>query len=405
MRLVLLVSVATVHGAWLSLPSRITSRTRSPVACAAWTTHETDEGATYYFNAATGESTWEPPPSVATGAAGDDDGSWSEHTTEEGETYFYNSVDGSSSWELPAGARVAEASPPDPSSTTSDVELREHWLDPAASRQQRSLGGYLRNGELVVEVPNVASVAELEALLAAGVAACDVQRERSGTAPADGKNRFSVSDAQAFEAEVVLNCEEVLLRVLDRVDEQMPSVYEELFKPSDEWMSRQAKPAQGRQLMDSPPDYLVETCPTLRDLYMAGELEWSEGEPAINVYTTDGGFGTHKDHMALTMLIPLTAPTAFSGGGTGFWAGNGQTDESPEGPPTTVLKPALGAALVFGGDVTHAGMPVADGLRSVMVASFSTRTPSSPEERVHGLQFATSSSSLREQSRLRHNLS
>ena len=37
-------------------------------------------------------------------------------------------------------------------------------------------------------------------------------------------------------------------------------------------------------MADSPPEYLVETCPSLRDLYMAGELEWSEGEPAINVY-------------------------------------------------------------------------------------------------------------------------
>ena len=36
---------------------------------------------------------------------------------------------------------------------------------------------------------------------------------------------------------------------------------------------------------------LQDACPSLRDLYMAGELEWSEGEPAINVYTA-GGFPT-----------------------------------------------------------------------------------------------------------------
>ena len=82
---------------------------------------------------------------------------------------------------------------------------------------------------------------------------------------------------------------------------------------------------------------------------MAGELEWSEGEPAINVYSAGGGFGTHKDHMALTVLIPLTAPaTDFSGGGTGFWSA---LDEEmmggvPSGSPTKVLKPPIGTALM-----------------------------------------------------------
>ena len=187
-----------------------------------------------------------------------------------------------------------------------------------------------------------------------------------------------------------------------------------------------------------PPPDLAERCPSLRDLYMAAELEWSEGEPAINVYTSDGYFGAHKDHLALTVLIPLTAPsTDFEGGGTGFWAGNSAVGEDPRGSETAAhahrrtrrhsraveaasvglrtssspLLPAatrrllptaqvvrhlavcylhVGTALLFGGDVTHAGLPVAGGLRSVFVASFSTRTPASPPDRVHGLQMAPS---------------
>ena len=132
---------------------------------------------------------------------------------------------------------------------------------------------------------------------------------------------------------------------------------------------------------------------------MSGELEWSEGEPAINVYTASGQFGPHADHLALTVLIPLSCPSSFAGGGTGFWArehaGSGggglpfddnKVMAMPDGPPTHVLKPALGTALLFGGDVTHAGMPVESGLRSVFVASFSTRTAASPEDRVQGLQ-------------------
>ena len=34
-------------------------------------------------------------------------------------------------------------------------------------------------------------------------------------------------------SQVVLGCEELLLRILDRVDEQLPSVYGSLFAPSE----------------------------------------------------------------------------------------------------------------------------------------------------------------------------
>ena len=111
------------------------------------------------------------------------------------------------------------------------------------------------------------------------------------------------------------------------------------------------------------------------------------GEPAINVYEEGGYFGAHKDHLALTVLIPLTSPGEnFGGGGTGYWRGNRESSENPTEEPDLILKPAAGSALVFGGDVTHAGMPVASGYRSVFVCSFSTRTPASPADRLHGMQ-------------------
>ena len=97
--------------------------------------------------------------------------------------------------------------------------------------------------------------------------------------------------------------------------------------------------------------------------------------------------------MALTILIPLVNPEeSFSGGGTGFWAGNRETSENPGTPPDLVLKPPAGTALVFGGDVTHSGMPVQDGLRSVLVCSFSTKTPASNPDRLHGLHAPPSTS-------------
>ena len=276
---------------------------------------------------------------------------------------------------------------------TSLSALEEVWLNPLDS-DTKPVGECIQLGDVVVCMPGVASEAELQSLLNAGIAACNAGAKSFGYGESDGitgRNRLPVSET--FAPEVVSRCEEILLRVMDRVDEEMPSVYQTLFRASDSWTARQPLNAQGEQPDTAPPDYLAETCPTLRDLYQAGELEWSEGEPAINVYAAGGQFGTHKDHLALTVLIPLSAPDDFAGGGTGFWSRGRAESESPEAPPTTVLTPPLGTALLFGGDVTHAGMPVASGLRSVFVASFSTRTAASAENRVLGLQGAPSATS------------
>ena len=69
------------------------------------------------------------------------------------------------------------------------------------------------------------------------------------------------------------------------------------------------------------------------------------------------------------------------GGGTSFWsATEGEVSRasgaralhvSPQSAPAFVLTPPAGTALVFGGNVTHAGESVLDGERTVFVASFS----------------------------------
>ena len=78
-----------------------------------------------------------------------------------------------------------------------------------------------------------------------------------------------------------------------------------------------------------------------------------------------------KSPKGAALRMTVTAPSEFSGGGTGFWAGGRAVEESTDTAPDVVLTPAPGTVLLFGGDVTHAGMPVMDGLRSVFVASFS----------------------------------
>jgi hypothetical protein len=90
-----------------------------------------------------------------------------------------------------------------------------------------------------------------------------------------------------------------------------------------------------------------------------------------------GEFYAHQDHQALTVLVPLSEPHSFEGGGTGFWAAapDAASREAADrhAPPTLVLKPPAGDALLFAGSVTHAGMPVRAGERVVLVASFSRR--------------------------------
>ena len=50
-------------------------------------------------------------------------------------------------------------------------------------------------------------------------------------------------------------------------------------------------------------------------LYRSGQLEFSSREPGLNVYEPGGEFLAHKDHQALTLLVPLSESTDFEGGG------------------------------------------------------------------------------------------
>ena len=95
-------------------------------------------------------------------------------------------------------------------------------------------------------------------------------------------------------------------------------------------------------------------------MYDEHQLEFSPEEPAVNLYTVGGEFKPHKDHKALTVLVALSDPDSFCGGGTGLWskeeAGCGPGDTAEHGsiptlPPTLVVRPSLGSVILFGGDV------------------------------------------------------
>lgn len=103
-------------------------------------------------------------------------------------------------------------------------------------------------------------------------------------------------------------------------------------------------------------------------------LIWSEGEPAVNVYSPGGRFTPHQDAQSLTCLLNVSPRDDYTGGGTAFWslhdAGHKGTKAESK-PPTFLIAPPAGTALVFGGQVTHAAQPLLSGERIVAVASFS----------------------------------
>jgi len=317
-----------------------------------------------------------------------------QHVDEEAFARFWYAVDGLFEYEdiVEEDNSEEEYDEDEDESQTTEGKIKEIWFNPQHknNNESKSLGESIGLGEVVLLLTTNIGIdtSVLRNLFDTGRKASNYQHATNNNT---GRNRFPASDSSAFADladEVLLNCEDVLLTILDAIDENIPSIYSELFCPGPQWAYKQPLNSKLEQPTVTPPQHLMDTCPSLRDLYMAGELEWSEGEPAINIYTEGGYFGAHKDHLALTILVPLSSPQEgdFKGGGTGFWKGNRAMSENPGViPPDFVLTPNIGEVLVFGGDVTHQGMAVQDGVRGVFVASFSTRTEASPLNRVQGL--------------------
>ena len=113
--------------------------------------------------------------------------------------------------------------------------------------------------------------------------------------------------------------------------------------------------------------------------------DYSPGEPAVNIYKKGGEFAPHTDKRSVSLLVPLSDEgVAFEGGGTAFWPDShlkrrenvaddesyNELDRSNWLPHGHMLRPPTGTAIIFGGDVTHAGLPVTSGTRHLFVMSF-----------------------------------
>lgn len=113
---------------------------------------------------------------------------------------------------------------------------------------------------------------------------------------------------------------------------------------------------------------LFEQSSGLKDM----KCTFSPGEPAVNIYTTGGGFAPHSDNQSITLNVLLSDLGAFTGGGTLFWAQDDDRHESRSRDyhDAVWLRPRQGTALLFNGDVQHAVKEVTSGIRHVYVGSF-----------------------------------
>ena len=97
-------------------------------------------------------------------------------------------------------------------------------------------------------------------------------------------------------------------------------------------------------------------------------LAFSGSEPTINVYHQVGQFEPHADRYTLTVIIALDS--GFKGGGTRFWPQGASPGSTTDDTCSAVVRVPPGTALLFNGDVLHAGVPVTNGVRHLYVASF-----------------------------------
>lgn len=103
-------------------------------------------------------------------------------------------------------------------------------------------------------------------------------------------------------------------------------------------------------------------------------FRFSPDEPAINRYTTGGGFRVHTDDRSITVYVLLSNVDTFSGGGTAFW----NQDLNPEDvgdAAELLLQPGQGVGVIFNGRLSHAGAIVTSGTRHLYVASFDLQPP------------------------------
>jgi len=245
-----------------------------------------------------------------------------------------------------------------PSLLPSTYTIHEVPIDQSSQDNKQSttsIGERIKNGESIIQIEDLVTPDECKYIIE------DVLRhdaepttlEKPGLlrlptrAAAERASAANIPCAAPLSADIDNLLHVILKRTASVMTEQIPSISEVLFDGES-------------------------VCRLLH----TEQLKFSSREPAINIYTPGGEFLAHKDAQAITVLIPLSCPEQFQGGGTSFWSQDSRGHRVED--PTIILKPSAGTAMLFGGCVTHAGVSVEEGTRVVFVASFSCATEESP---------------------------
>ena len=223
----------------------------------------------------------------------------------------------------------------------------EIHIDHEQAAASRSVSESVARGHSILVMPALAHAEEcgilsaLASATAVRLRSSAVRQPTMGNDPAAGRLRLPL--LTNFEPDVQSRCDDLLLRQVALVHASHPSLVSALF---------------GADCLS------VATCLNNE------KLNFSEGEPAINVYSRGGSFEPHEDKQSLTCLLNISAADDdYEGGGTAFWGLESRGSE--DAAPSTVIRPGAGTSLVFGGQLTHAGVAVESGERVVLVASFS----------------------------------
>ena len=264
----------------------------------------------------------------------------------------------------------------------------EVYVSPDLASETRSPEEAVAAGFSLVLVHGLASSEECDVLSKEASRVAKHARSCSLKTP---QNPIRMPIIKMFCEESQELCDKILVRSVSRLRHHLPTLLPSLFGVdggigSISWRAE----LEGERKDPADASVRVRATSVTRD----PRLVFVTGEPACNVYTAGGQFKPHEDQQALTVLVLLSERDAFVGGGTAFWSeSDGPTRASPgvlirpaAGAPTIVVRPPAGTALVFGGDVTHAGQPVLEGERTVLVASFSTRS-AAPAEVAYAHQY------------------
>jgi len=275
----------------------------------------------------------------------------------------------------------------------------EVFISPRRAASTDGAAKSVAAGHSLLVLSGLASPAECQALRGETSEVAFASRRRSavvrkalfeesvpGSAVAPGQVRMPISEMLSLGSQRL--CDGLLLRSVTRVHRALPTLLPVLFGEAGigntPWEG--IPPDQDKPARDAPPRTPVASPANNMSIARNPGLVFTPGEPACNVYTEGGQFKSHEDGGSLTVLVVLSERAEYGGGGTGFWSKDAVEPPASGGwwgalsaalatqaGPSFVLAPPEGTALVFGGQVLHAGEQVVAGERVVLVASFSNR--------------------------------